>query len=81
MNCMLMEKVQVMMVASQLPDGLWGKALMHVTFLKNRTWTQALPNGVTPYKLFYGERPNLKGLPIWGHTVWVHDKSGNKLNT
>jgi len=50
-----MEKVQVMMVASQLPDGLWGKALMHVTFLKNRTWTQALPNGVTPYKLFYGE--------------------------
>ena len=39
LNRMLMEKVRAMMITCQLPDFLWGEALNHAVWLKNRTWT------------------------------------------
>ena len=75
----LIEKVRAMMLASQLPRGLWGEALMHAVWLKNRTWTRALPSGITPYELVMGTTPVLRDIPEWGATIWVHDRSLGKL--
>jgi hypothetical protein len=39
LNCTLLEKVCAMLHKSQLPRSLWGEALMHAVYVKNRTWT------------------------------------------
>ena len=52
LNRTLLEKVQAMLHASQLLKFLWGEAMKHTVYLKNRTLTKAL-NGMTPYEAFY----------------------------
>ena len=47
-----------MLHASQLPKFLWGEAVKHAVWLKNRTSTRVL-DGKTPYEIFYGTKPNL----------------------
>jgi hypothetical protein len=72
LNRTLMEKVRAMLWAAGLPRYLWGKALLHVAYLKNRTSTKAL-KGHTPYEAINGRPPDLHNLPEWGCKVWVHD--------
>jgi len=74
-----MEKVRAMLHDSQLPKFLWGEALNHAVYLKNRTWTRAL-KGTTPYEVLTGSKPDLSTLHPWGSRVWVHDTSGSKLD-
>jgi hypothetical protein len=59
LNRTLIEKVRAMLLASQLPVRLWGETLMHAVWLKNRTWTHALPQGVTPYELVVEDKPDI----------------------
>jgi hypothetical protein len=79
LNRTLIEKVRAMMISCQLPRGLWGEALMHAIWLKNRTWTRALPSSVTPYELVMGDAPTLRDIPEWGSIIWVHDTLSGKL--
>ena len=56
--------VNVMLISSNAPDNLWGKALLTTCFLQNR-----IPHrktGKTPYELSKGFQPNLKYLRVWG---------------
>jgi len=78
LNCTFMEKVRAMLIASGLPIFLWGEALFHACYLKNRTSTKAL-NGHTPFEAVTGKVPDLRNLPEWGCLVWVHDRSTGKL--
>ncbi|PIL34675.1 transcription factor [Ganoderma sinense ZZ0214-1] len=78
LNRTVMEKVRAMLIASGLPRFLWGEALLHTVWLKNRTLTKAL-NGRTPYEALTGTPPDLSGIPIWGSQVWVHDESSGKV--
>ena len=68
-----------MLHASQLPEFLWGEAVKHAIYLKNRTSTKALDNK-TPFKVFYGVKPNLRGLPEFRCRVFVHSPGGSKLD-
>ena len=79
LNRTLLEKVRAMLHASGLPKFLWGEALKHANYLRNRTSTKAL-EGKTPYEVKFGMKPNLAGLHEWGSKVWVHDTSGTKLD-
>jgi Reverse transcriptase (RNA-dependent DNA polymerase)/gag-polypeptide of LTR copia-type len=77
-NRTVLEKVRAMLHASGLPKFLWGEAVKHANYLRNRTSTKAL-DGKTPYEMKFGTKPNLAGLHEWGAKVWVHDKTGSKL--
>src|ERR1700742_4070392 len=79
LNRRLLERVRAMLHHSGLPKFLWGEAIIHAVWLKNRTSTRALENK-TPFEVLTGNRPNLGGVPIWGTRVWVHDGSGSKLD-
>src|SRR6202522_2451734 len=79
LNRTLLEKVRAMLHSSGLPKFLWGEAINYAIYLKNRTGTKAL-DGKTPFKVFYGLKPNLKGLPEFGAQVWVHNPNGTKLD-
>ena len=61
-----------------LPHNMWGEALRHSTWLKNRKSTRAL-RGKTPWQALYGARPDLAGLKRFGEKVWVHDPDESKL--
>ena len=80
LNRTLLERTRAFLHASGLPKFLWGEAIHHAVWLKNRTPTRALPDGKTPYEMLYGKKPNLAGLREWGAKVWVHDNSGSKLD-
>lgn len=78
LNRTLAEKMRAMLIASGLPAFLWGEAVLHAVWLKNRTSTKALDN-CTPYEVVYKSKPDLSNVPEWGCKVWVHDTSAGKL--
>jgi hypothetical protein len=77
-NRTCVEKVHAMLHASGLPKFLWAEAVKHANYLRNRTSTRAL-EGMAPFEVRYGRKPNLAGLREWLAKVWVHD-SGTKLD-
>ena len=79
LNRTLLERVRALGHSSGLPKSLWGEALRHATWLKNRTATRTL-DGKTPFEALYGRPPNLSTLRRWGCTVLVHDADGSKLD-
>ena len=79
LNRTLVERVRAIMHASGLPKSLWGEAVMHATWVKNRTSTRRLGKK-TPYEMLYKKKPSLENLPVWGCRVRVHDTSGLKLD-
>lgn len=78
LNRTLMEKTRALLLTSGLPAYLWGEAVLHAIWLKNRTSTKAL-DGRTPFEAINGRPPTLLGLPVWGCCVWVHDTSTGKV--
>lgn len=79
LNCTLLEKVRAMLHAGQLPKFLWGEAVKHAVYLKNRTSTKSL-NGKMPYEVYFGKKPNIANLHKFGCKVWVHNTTGLKLD-
>lgn len=66
-----------MLHQSGLPKFLWGEAVLHANWLKNRTSTRTLDH-MTPYEALTGNKPNLSNLHEWGTKVWVHDDTNSK---
>ena len=54
-----------------LPLSFWGEALAAFVHIWNRTPTSAVP-GKTPYETFYGNRPDVSMLRVWGCVAYVH---------
>jgi len=79
LNWTLMERVRALNHSSGLPTSLWGEALRHATWLKNRSATRKL-DGKTPFEALYGCPPDLSTLRIWGSPVWVHNATGSKFD-
>ena len=79
LNRTLGEKVRALLHMAALPPNMWGEALRHSTWLKNRTSTRAL-GGMTPWQALYGTPPDLSRLKRFGEKVWVHNPTGSKLD-
>jgi transposase InsO family protein len=79
LNRRLVERVRAVLHHSGLPKTLWGEAIHHVVWLKNRSSTRVLGT-VTPYERLHGQKPNLADVPEWGLPVWVHNDKGSKLD-
>lgn len=53
------------MKSKQVPACFWGEAVATVVYVLNRSPTKSL-NGVTPYEAWYGKKPNVKHMKIFG---------------
>ncbi len=73
-----LERTRALLHASRLPKILWGEALRHVVWLKNRTTTKALPDGKMPYEMLTGEKPDLSNVHEWGCVCYVHQATPNQ---
>ena len=65
-----------------LDNAYWGEAVATATYLRNRMVSTALKIGETPYLLWYGEKPNLKHVRVFGCVVYNHipDRNRKKLD-
>ena len=68
LNRTLLERICAFAHGSGLPKSLWGEALRHAVWLKNRTATCALDSR-TPFEALYGRPLDLSHLRVWGCQV------------
>ena len=66
-----------MMYLTDLPLSFWGYALETATFTLNRAPSKFVE--MTPYELWFGEKPKLSFLKVWGCDTYVKRLQPDKL--
>ena len=64
--------VRKMLADPQLPAKYWDYALAAAVWIKNRTATRSLQNGITPFEVFWKKKPDLSYLRVFGSPCYVH---------
>jgi hypothetical protein len=70
LNRILMERSRAMLVDSGLPEELWAEAVVTANYVRNRTPVSA--HGKTPWEMFYGKKPQVGHLRVFGSPVFMH---------
>ena len=78
-NRTLLDMVRSMMAHASLPLSFWGYALETAAVLINNAPSKAV--NTMPYELWFGKRPNLSFLRIWGCEVYVRRTAPKKLRS
>ncbi len=80
-NRTLMESARSMMYHAHLPKKFWAEAIATATYLKNRSITASVKE-MTPYERWYGRKPDLGHLRVFGCVVYslVPDCTRKKLD-
>ena len=88
MNRTLMETARSMIAHAGLPDCYWAEAVATAVYLRNCLPTTALNKKMTPYERWYGRKPDLSHLKVFGCIAYAHipdvkrtklDKKAEKL--
>ena len=66
-----------MMSLTDLPLSFWGYALKTAAFTLNRAPSKSVET--TPYELWFGKKPKLSFLKVWGCDAYVKKLQPNKL--
>ena len=74
-NHTLLDIVQSMMSLTDLPLSFWGYAL--AAFTLNRAPNNSIE--MTPYELWFGKKPKLSFLKVWGCDAYVKRLQPDKL--
>lgn len=75
MNRTLMEKARSMLYESTLEKELWCEAVLCATYATNRSPTRAISGanvGKTPAELWFGEKPNVNNMRMFGSAAYTH---------
>ena len=82
MNRTLMESARSMLAHAGLPDSYWAEAVATAAYLRNRTPTTSFEEKKTPYERWYGKKPNLSHLKVFGCIAYAHipDSKRSKLD-
>lgn len=65
------EAITCMLAEAKLPRAYWSHALALAVRISNATPSAAL-QGKTPYEVFYGQKPDLSMLRVFGCLAYVH---------
>ena len=76
-NRILLDMVRSMMSLTDLPLSFWGYALEIVAFTLN--WAPSKSVEMTPYELWFGKKPKLSFLKVWGCDTYVKRLQPDKL--
>jgi transposase InsO family protein len=69
MNRSIMEKARALIIGSKLDKSMWGEAVLTATYLLNKSPTTVTE--VTPAEKWYGKRPDLTKLHVFGTKVYT----------
>ena len=78
-NCTLLDMVHCMMSLTDFPLLFWGYALETSAFTLNRAPSKSVET--TPCKIWFGKKPKLSFLKVWGCDVYVKKLQPDKLET
>jgi len=67
-----MESARSMMSHANLPNRFWAETVTTASYLRNGSVTTALEDGKTPYEKWYGGKPKLEHLRVFGCTTYAH---------
>src|SRR3954468_7300426 len=76
-NRTLLDMVRSMMSLTDLPLLFWDYALEMATFTLNRAPSKSVET--TPYELWFGKKPKLSFLKVWGCNAYVKKLQPDKL--
>ena len=76
-NRTLLDMVRSMMSLTDLPLSFWGYALETVAFILNREPSKSIE--MTPYELWFGNKPKSSFLKVWGCDAYVKRLQPGKL--
>ena len=71
LNRTLLDKVRCMLQESKLPKNLWAEAVNTANYLRNRSPISSCDT-MTPWELFYGNKPDVSNLRVFGADAYVH---------
>ena len=77
----LMEMARSMLYHANLPQKFWAEAISTAAYLRNRCPTSSF-KGATPYERWFGVKPDVEHLRVFGCKVYVHipDEKRRKLD-
>lgn len=70
-NRSIVEKARCLLFDANLDKSFWAEAVSTAVYLKNRSIASGL-NGKTPYEVWYGKKPILNHIRLFGSPVMVH---------
>ena len=71
LNRTLIESAKSMIFHAKMPLNFWAEAVNTAVYLHNRIPTSSLTDG-TPYEHWFGQKPNVLNLKIFGSICFVH---------
>jgi hypothetical protein len=77
-HCTLANMVRAMLLNSGLPSNLWCYAAETAADIYHYTYHSTL--GKTPYEAWYGNKPHVNNLRVWGCYVYIHLPDPKKLD-
>ena len=82
MNRTIMESARAMMSHANLPNSYWAEAVATAVHVRNRSTSSALREDMTPYEKWYGRRPDVSHLRVFGCIAYAHipDSQRRKLD-
>ena len=77
-----MESARAMMSHANLPNNFWAEAVATAVYLRNRSESSALKEDMTPYEKWYGRKPDISHLRVFGCIAYSHipDSQRRKLD-
>jgi hypothetical protein len=76
-NRTLFEAARTMLSHARLPQEFWGDAVLHAIYIRNRCLTTA-DKVKTPYELFYGTKPDISHIRVFGCDAYMHVKDNDR---
>ena len=77
-NGTLMESARTMMAQAGLSDKYWAEAVVTGAYLQNRVPTRSFKEKTTPFEKWYGKKPDLSHLRVFGCIAYAHIPEANR---
>ena len=78
MNRTLIESARSMIAHAGLPNSYWAEAVAAAAYVRNRTPSNAIEEHMTPYERWYGRKPNVSHLRVFGCTAYAYVQSSER---
>jgi hypothetical protein len=75
-NRTLLNKARALLYNANLPQYLWGEAILTAVYLYNRTPHSAI-SYKTPYEIMYKRKPNISNIYTFGSITYYKNKGNN----
>jgi transposase InsO family protein len=70
LNRTLMDRTRAMIIDSGLDNSMWGEAISTANYIRNRS--PADGQLCTPWEMFYGSKPDVSGMRVFGSRAYAH---------